>query len=677
MKTIKRIFLVYVGYVAVIVMLVTPLANYFLPKIYQQQTGRHLHTVGVGINPFTLTFFLYHTEDKNPDGSVLWSVDELAINLSLASLLGQGVVLDALSVKSLYLHPQKKPDGHWIFDDILAHRAALPQPEAAEVAAEDTGLPGVTVHAIHFNAKYLGYSDHARAEPFESALEDITISLQDFSTLVEEGRPYHFIAKDESGGELEWQGTLSIPGKRSEGQLYLRKISLLPVWRFIQSDVNFKMHSAFLNVGGQYSVSWEDPANLRYRIEKARVALTDIDITPKQERESGLQLAECSLNNITVDSVKKRFESSLLHIKSFRGTVSILQDGSMNFQSMFKSKTKAEKETATAESEPWQARIDVIRLEDAAFIFNDYSINPDFTVKIQDFGGDIKPFSTDKKNVMAIDLKGSVDGYAPVTLTGSVRPMASPLDLKVAFNFRGIELTSFAPYSGTYAGYKIDSGLLTVSLAYLLKNNRMQGRNKVVINQLALGERVKSPRLIDLPLRLALALLTDEHGVIDLDVEVSGNTNNPDFSIGKIVLQAFRNLIVKAATAPFRLLADLVGGGDFEFIAFEPGQSMLDDTAKQSLGKLKEALAKRPQLNLGLNGQHSDIDREYFEKLVQKKKMKAEAVPVELEKLTDARAMAVKLYLLQESGMDAARVYIDKAVGKDNRPAVKLLLEPR
>lgn len=732
-RVLKPLLLAYIGYLALVILVITPAINYFLPGIYQQQTGRTLHTNGIGINPFTATVFLYHSEDVSPSGSVWWSVDELAINVSLASLLGRGIVLDELAVKSLYLHPQKNQDGLWVFEDILQHRARLAREEAPVPAEENTSAntpPGITIHNIYFHAKHLGYSDLARPAPFESALEDISISLKDFSTLVEEGRPYRFIARDESGGELEWKGTLSVPGQHSEGELHLRKISLMPLWRFIQSDVNFKMHSAFLDMGGSYRFSWADPGQLSYQINEGRLALTDVHISPKMEQESGLELKEFVINQIAVDSKTKKITSSLVEVNAFRGTVSILEDGSTNFQSMFATPPGADKEKKSTEappidSAPWQIAVDKIRLDDAAFAFNDYSIKPNFKARIQEFGGDIQPVSTAQNGVTRVNLKGNVDGYAPVTLTGTVKPLANPVDLNLAFDFRGIELSSFAPYSGTYAGYRINSGLLTVSLQYALEKNRIQGRNKVVINQLALGERVNSPRLIDLPLRLALALLTDENGVIDLDVEVSGDTQNPDFSVGKIILQAFRNLIVKAVTAPFKLLANLVGGhDDFEFIAFAPGESTVNEEAQSALAKVQEALSKRPQLNLGLSGLYSEEDRYLLKSKVLHEQLMADGLSqrdideksskfkrrihsayekrwpeadeqqemeekyrqlvnaqanpeILLEQLRQERAMAVKLFLLQQRGMDAGKVYLDTSPQSEQRHAVKLLLEPK
>jgi hypothetical protein len=205
-----------------------------------------------------------------------------------------------------------------------------------------------------------------------------------------------------------------------------------------------------------------------------------------------------------------------------------------------------------------------------------------------------------------VDLNGQVDRYAPVTIAGSVNPFkaAPTLDMKLAF--KNLEMTTLTPYSGVYAGHRIKQGQLSVDLHYQLENDQIVGHNQIVMNQMELGERVESPKATDLPLRLALALLKDSKGVIDLGLEVKGNINEPNFSLGGLVFMALKNVIVKAVSAPFKLIAGLVGGGadngPLDAIAFAPGSEQLDAREMAKLDQLAKALAARPQLRLGVTG---------------------------------------------------------------------------
>jgi hypothetical protein len=227
-----------------------------------------------------------------------------------------------------------------------------------------------------------------------------------------------------------------------------------------------------------------------------------------------------------------------------------------------------------------------------------------------------------------VNLKGSVDGYAPVLLAGTARPFGEQPALDMGLSFEGIDLVRLTPYSGTYAGYAIERGLLNLDLKYALENNRLQGDNKVVIDQLKLGERIDSDKAIDLPLELALALLTDSNGVIDLAVPVSGDLDNPEFSLGSVIMGAFVNLITKAITAPFTLLANLVGSEeDLERVTYASGSAELDDAGKAKLTTLAEALNQRPELKLVIMGRlHPTADREKLQRAALRQSLLAEGI---------------------------------------------------
>lgn len=84
---------------------------------------------------------------------------------------------------------------------------------------------------------------------------------------------------------------------------------------------------------------------------------------------------------------------------------------------------------------------------------------------------------------------------------------------------------------------------------------------RFVVNQLQLGERVESPDAVSLPLQLAVALLKDRNGVIDIDLPVRGTLDDPKFRLGPIIWKAVVNLLLKIVTSRFRLLGNLFGGG--------------------------------------------------------------------------------------------------------------------
>ena len=161
-------------------------------------------------------------------------------------------------------------------------------------------------------------------------------------------------------------------------------------------------------------------------------------------------------------------------------------------------------------------------------------------------------------------------------------------------------MAKLTPYSGKFAGRKIDSGKLSVDLEYKIKHRQLAGENKFVIHKLKLGEQVDSKDAMNLPLDLAIALLEDSDGVIDLDLPVSGSLDDPKFSYGKIVWKAVVSVLTNLVTAPFRALASLLGIGSekLEAVDFDFGSALLLPPEKEKLKNLAQAFAKRPSLSL-------------------------------------------------------------------------------
>ncbi len=248
-------------------------------------------------------------------------------------------------------------------------------------------------------------------------------------------------------------------------------------------------------------------------------------------------------------------------------------------------------------------RIDLVRIVDGSTNFADFSIQPRFAAGIEKLNGTVRGLSSDPAARAQVALDGQVDRFSPVTIRGEVNPLATETYLDLAMGFRNFELASFTPYSGRFAGYTIRQGKLTVDLKYLVADRQLKADHKIVIDQLELGDKVDSPEAVGLPLKLAVALLKDRNGVIDLDLPVQGSLDDPQFSVGPILWKVFVNLLTKAATAPFALLGSLVGGGEeINRLGFAPGSA---DLAADAVAPLVRALTERPGLALDVPAVYS------------------------------------------------------------------------
>ncbi len=245
-----------------------------------------------------------------------------------------------------------------------------------------------------------------------------------------------------------------------------------------------------------------------------------------------------------------------------------------------------------------------VLVEDGSANFADFSLQPHFATAIQKLNGRIGTLASDSTKATPVNITGAVDNYAPVSISGSLTPFDPMQQLDITTEFKRVELTSLTPYSGKFAGYRIQKGRLNMELHYQVNQGQLDASNTVLLEQLQLGEKVQSADAVDLPIKLAVAMLKDTKGNISIQLPVKGDLNSPEFSVMPIVWQTLRNLLTRAVTSPFKMLAGIGKAGDKDLgqIPFGPGSAELQADATGLLDNLAAALLERPMLKLNIEG---------------------------------------------------------------------------
>ena len=248
--------------------------------------------------------------------------------------------------------------------------------------------------------------------------------------------------------------------------------------------------------------------------------------------------------------------------------------------------------------------VNVVRLSKLSATFIDESIEPVITTGIQNLSGTIKGLSSKQIAKAEVALTGTVDEVAPLKIQGQINPLSEDTYTHLTFLFKGVDLTAVSPYAGKYVGYPITKGKLSLDLMYQVSKQQLVGENKVLVDQLTFGEKTDSPDATSLPVRLAVGLLKDRRGRIDIDMPVRGDLNEADFRYGRVVLNALANLITKVATSPFSALGGLVGGSgeDLQFIEFMAGSEVLESVEQRKIESIAKALQERPALRVDVAG---------------------------------------------------------------------------
>jgi hypothetical protein len=262
---------------------------------------------------------------------------------------------------------------------------------------------------------------------------------------------------------------------------------------------------------------------------------------------------------------------------------------------------KAGAQPPPSKKENFQIAIRTVQVTEGSANFADYSIQPSFASGIIGLNGKVDGLSSASDSRARVAISGRVDEFSPVELAGEVNLLSAAMFTDLALNFRNIELTTFNPYSGKFAGYNIARGKLSTALKYRVENRKLDAQHHIVLDNLEFGEQTDSKDAAPIPIKLGVALLKDKNGVIQIDLPVSGTLDDPQFSIVPIIWNGIVTLLGKIIAAPFKALGALFGGGeDLAFVDFQPGAAALGEADAKKLGTLSKALVERPQLRLNV-----------------------------------------------------------------------------
>jgi hypothetical protein len=324
--------------------------------------------------------------------------------------------------------------------------------------------------------------------------------------------------------------------------------------------------------------------------------------------EGRIRLSRLQLDQFEFQSEVPRFYAGKVTLEALEGTYFRKADGT--FLSPFrevdvKEEVAIPQAPGTGEAgKGMELQVDRVEFKDGNFTFIDRSVEPAFRATVSGLSGEIENLGNAPDSETRFSARGSLNEMADWDLTGKGNLLAFEEALEFDFELAPFSLTQFNPYSSKYLGRKIDKGKLGLSLDYSVESSLLEGSNQVRVNKMVLGETVPSEdKLVHFPLGLAVAALEDRNGLMDLKVDVSGRLDDPSFSVGGIVMKAILNILSKAATAPFSMLASLVGTEEeLSFVSFNPGSTVLDETALKRIEALAMALEKRPGLSLEYSG---------------------------------------------------------------------------
>ena len=463
----------------------------------------------------------------------------------------------------------------------------------------------VSLDGLSVNRMTLGLVDQSVVPVADIGLKSLDLKVNGISNEAGSAFPTELTLIPRTGGTVSLDGTISLlPAPILDFDLVIDGLELAGAHPYIKPLADVHLDSGALNLTGHLRSTTENPFLL-----SGDLSILDFLIT---ETDEGSRLGSWSrfeAKNFALDSAAQSLQVSEIELLQPYGDILIAEDGSINLGRIEKGNgAEVEGDESVTES-VFDVTVGRVVVTEAAVDFVDHSLPLPFEARIANLSGSMSTIATASSEPSTVALEGTVDEFGFVRISGTITPFDTTrnTDLKVAF--QNVEMPKFSAYTIPFAGREISTGKLDLELGYQVTDSQLVGENKVVLRDLELGEKVPHPGAMSLPLGLAVALLKDSEGKIDIDLPIRGNVDDPDFRYGGVVLKALGNLIVKIVASPFALLGNLLGvePSELEYVTFLYGRADLTPPEMEKAGKLAEALSLRPELVLEI---HGPVDRE-------------------------------------------------------------------
>lgn len=574
----------------------------------------------------------------------------------------QQVNVEHIALEAPTARVQRNAQGHWMYEQWLQPVVGAPA-KGKETVASPAGKPWqVLVQDLELAAGQVELTDASLGGmPLAIKLSDVQLRMQNVDSVkgtAQTKLSARLAERTRRGGwgkpgTLSYEGDLQLDPLVTKGRVHVNALPLQAFEPYMAPHLNVRLVRALASFDGtvQYAQRPKGPqmqlqgqgrisdvhVQTLWGDEQAAQAVQGKNVSPAMGVEDLLRWKQLRLQGVQVamqPAQAPHIQVRSTELEDFYARIVVLPEGRLNLQNLLKNAANAEEAGAavTAAAAPAEgvqgvavgasaaapvaaepsARVDMgpIALRGGVIKFSDYFIRPNYSADLTALNGSLEAFSSqpavagEQPALAKLTLAGVAQGTAQLDIDGAINPLAQPLALDVRAQIKGLDLPPLTPYSIKYVGHGIEKGKLSMDVRYQVQpDGQLTATNQLVLNQLTFSDPVEGAPA-SLPVRLAVALLADSNGVIDLNLPISGSLNDPQFRIAPVVFKIIGNIIRKAVTAPFSLLTGAFASADDKSdITFEPGYARLDAQAQENLQKLAKALLSKPQLKLTLVGQ--------------------------------------------------------------------------
>jgi Domain of Unknown Function (DUF748) len=517
---------------------------------------------------------------------------------------------------------------HTLFTPVGGNEAP-PTPTTAKAKPEKTPKPWtIAVDEIALRNYRAAFEDRTLSRPGHVDVSAMNLTVKDVQVPFKGPLPVDLSLKLNETGTIGVQGKVTVEPLVVDAALKLEHIDIHPFQPYLDRFLNADVQDGAIDLKGALHFAKEHPNEPLLRFQ-GDLAVNQLAIVDRKEFDNVVTWKKLAVNRVTLDVEPTAVKIAEVVWQEPSMQMVVEADGQLNVSQLAASpppgdqaaakEPEGEKSPAKA-ADPVPVTIDQVKLVKLAARFEDRSIEPNVKTSLTEFGGAIKGLSSKQLKRADVNLSGKVGRAAPLKIVGKINPLSEDAFTDLVITLGGMDLTPVGSYSGKYAGYGLSKGKLSLDLKYKVSQKVLEAENLVQVDQLTFGEKTNSPDATSLPVPLIVGLLKDRKGLIEVDMPIRGNLNDPDFKYGKVVLSTLLNLLTKVVASPFSLMGKLIPGGgneeELQFIDFEPGSAALLESEVHKLEALEKALDERAGLRLDIKGtSDSTLDRAALQRM--------------------------------------------------------------
>jgi len=525
-------------------------------------------------------------EISEKNGNELFTLPGLQIDVAPSRPLEQQLTLASVKIQSPELSISRNPDG------IINLTTLGPKPPETAEASEDMQEESIEeksgpeenvleentpekpfqleISDFLLDSGKIIFTDYAVKKPADSPVEltvdDLLIKLSEFSNAPDKTAEYDIHALINKEADISTTGQLGVTPLLVETDFSLADLKLAWGQPYLPETIRLVIADGKFSTSGHAAVNTTAEGEIKTTVT-GKAAINEFESVDPDRKEPFVSWNTFSFDGIDVSTHPLAITTDKILLKDFKNQLIVFNDGATNLDKIFiKSEPEADADQKPSEPETPEnqektsvvpVKIGEVLLDNFDFKFIDKNIKPHFSTRLNLSALRVTGLTSEDFKAAALKAEGKIDEYAPIKIEGSLNPLKKDLFLDITYSLTNMELSPLSPYTGKYIGRTIEKGKFTTDVKYKIDKKEISAQNRVLLDQFTLGQKVDSEDALNLPVGLALSLLKDRNGQINVTLPISGRTDDPDFGFGKPLLNAIKNLVVKAATSPFDLSAPL------------------------------------------------------------------------------------------------------------------------